>query len=206
MIISNSMRLFTMACLATATLLAAGCDDPGPVKRSWGRMRGLENVVGNMNDVSYSQTRNKERPNASNEQVRMPQFEGRFVWVDYAATWCQPCVWQTQQTKKVEPELEGEVVFVTIMTGKSDKYDDHATVETAKAWSSRFGLAPERVLAAKLWSKTVPEHRLFSPQGHTLFVHVGALTKEQMKSVIDYYRNGWKGWAETGELAEWMRQ
>ena len=190
--------------LALALMLCR-CGDEGPVKRSWGKMKGLEKIVGNMNDVSYSSGRTQEpRKNALGDPVHMTDFEGIFLWSEYAATWCQACARQTPETRRVEAETEGRVEFLTIMTGKSAQYNDHATVATAKEWSNRFGLEPERVLASDLWFKTVPEHRLYSPQGHTLFVHVGYLSAEQIRSVITYYRTDWQHWLETGERAKWM--
>ncbi len=182
-----------------------GCGDQGPVERSWGKMKGLEMIVGNMNDDSYSTGRTQEpRPNALGEPVSMVDFEREFVWSEYAATWCKACTQQTPVTKGVEAEMADEIVFLTIMTGKSNKYNDHATQETAQQWAGRYRLPPERVIAAKLWYKTVPEHRFYSPQGHTLFVHVGYLSAEQIKQVISYYRTGWEKWSETGEMMDWM--
>ncbi len=197
----NVLLLFVLS----LALTVCGCGDKGPVKRSWGRMKGLEKIVGNMNDISYSSGRAQEpRPNALGELVAMPDFEGNFVWSEYAAPWCKVCAWQTPETKKVEKEMEGDVVFLTVMTGKSNKYNDHATVETAKAWAGRFGLDPNHVLAAELWFKTIPEHRFYSPRGHTLFVHVGALSADQIREVISYYKTGWENWAKTGQRADWM--
>jgi hypothetical protein len=185
-------------------LTAAGCGDQGPVKRSWGKMKGLDRVVGNMNDDSYSSGRTQAaRLSAAGHPVHMTEFDGSFVWSEYAATWCAVCAKQTPETKKVEVEYDG-IVFLTVMTGKSNAYNDHATVETAKQWAGRFDLDPGRVIAAELWFKTVPEHRFYSPRGHTLFVHVGYLSADQIRSVIDYYRPGWNRWAETGEKAGWM--
>jgi len=185
--------------------LPGGCGDQGPVEMHWGRMKGLEDIVGNMNDDSYSTGRTQEpRPNALGEPVHMTDFEGEFVWAEYAATWCKACQQQTPVTKRVEAELGDEIVFLTIMTGKSNQYNDHATQATARQWARKYQLSPERVLAAELWYKTVPEHRFYSPQGHTLFVHVGFLNSEQIRQVIDYYRTGWQKWSETGEAAEWM--
>ena len=193
-----------LSILALALTLC-GCGDHGPVKRSWGRMKGLKKVVGNMNDTSYSTGRTqKPRPNALGEPVAIAEFAGHFVWAEYAAPWCNVCARQTPETKKVEKELAGDVVFLTVMTGASRDYNDHATVDTAKAWARKFGLDSRRVLAAELWFKMIPEHRFYSPQGHTLFVHVGGLSADKIREVISYYRKGWETWAETGEKADWM--
>ncbi len=200
------MKKCLLLLLVPLVLAISGCGDKGPVKRSWGRMKGLEKIVGNMNDTSYSSGRTQEpRPNALGEPVSMTDFEGRFVWAEYAATWCTVCGRQTPETKKVEKEMHDQIVFLTIMTGKSSGYNDHATVATAKQWSGRFKSDPERVLAAELWCKTVPEHRFYSPQGHTLFVHVGYLSADKIRDVIAYYKTDWEEWADTGEKAKWMK-
>jgi len=188
-----------------AVLVLCSCADKGPVKRSWGKMKGLGKIVGNMNDVSYSTGRTqKPRVNALGKPVSMTDFEGQFVWAEYAAPWCKACAWQTPQTQKIEKQLRKQATFLTIMTSKSQKYDDHATLDTAKQYANRHGLPKQRVLAAKLWAKTIPEHRFYSPQGHTLFVHVGALSAEQIREVVFYYMVGWEKWAKTGEKASWM--
>jgi len=134
----------------------------------------------------------------------MADYSGAFVWAEYSAPWCSACTPQANETKKAEHEFQGEVNFITIMTGQSSKYNDHATVANAKAWAKRFKLNPQHVLAAELWYKTVPEHRLYSPQGHTLFVHVGSLSASQIRIVIDYYKPSWEQWSESGTPADWM--
>jgi hypothetical protein len=197
-------RMMIKCLLLAVVLIASGCGDGGPVKRSWGKMKGLDKIVGNMNDDSYSSGRTQEpRLNALGYPVHMTDFEGRFVWSEYAATWCAVCAKQTPETKKVKKEHD-DIVFLTVMTGKSNAYNDHATVQTAKQWAGRFHLDQERVIAAELWFKTIPEHRFYSPEGHTLFVHVGYLSADQICEVIQFYRSGWESWAKTGHKANWM--
>lgn len=199
------MKRYPLLLLLPLLLVISGCGEQGPVKRSWGEMKGLENIVGNMNNNSYSSGRTQEpRRNALDKPVSMTNFEGKFVWSEYAASWCPVCSRQTPETQRIESELGEEIIFLTVMTGKSNAYDDHATVETAKGWAGRFQLEPGRVIAAELWFKTVPEHRFYSPEGHTLFVHVGYLSADQIREVIAYYKTGWEHWAETGERAKWM--
>ena len=137
------MKKYFLLLLLPLVLTISGCSDQGPVKRSWGEMKGLEKIVGNMNDTSYSSGRTqKPRPNALSEPVSMTDFEGRFVWSEYAATWCKICARQTPETKKIEKEMQGQVVFLTIMTGKSTQYNDHATVATASSGPADLILLP----------------------------------------------------------------
>src|SRR5438552_15910714 len=76
--------------------------------------------VGNMNDSSYAGqvapggvTR---RVNADGNMVAIEEFKGHFVWADYAAPWCQPCIPQAQAIKEVERSSGDRVVFLTVMT------------------------------------------------------------------------------------------
>lgn len=168
-------------------------------------MKGLDELVGNMNDTSYSNVRSmKPRLNALNKEVPIQEFEGQFVWAEYVSPLCDAARKQTLETQRVKSEINTQVTFITILTAKSHDYYDHAKPSTAKSWSDQYHLDPERVLAAELWYKTVPEHRLFSPQGHTLFVHVGFLTSSQIMDTIFYYKTGWDEWNEMGKIAEWM--
>ena len=164
-----------------------------------------DELVGNMDDISYSLVREmKPRLNALQKPVALQDFEGQFIWSEYVSPMCKAAREQTPETRKAQSTIGGQIVFLTVMTAKSHNYYDHATVTTARQWSKRFQLDPERVLAADLWYKTVPEHRFFSPHGHTLFVHVGYLNASQIIETISYYKTGWEKWNQTGEPADWM--
>lgn len=171
--------------------------------QSWGSMKGLENLVGNMNDTSYSGVRNKPaRFNALNQAVPIQSYAGKFLWADYAASWCKTCSKQAPQTKQAESTFKNEVNFITVMTGKSNAYNDHATVATAKSWASQHQLDPQHVFAAKLWFKTIPEHRLFSPEGQTLFVHVGYLSNQEIQNTILHYTKAWREYKLSGNYVD----
>jgi hypothetical protein len=168
-------------------------------------MRGLEDLVGNMNDRSYSRVRTmKPRLNALQKPVAMQDFEGRFVWSEYVAPWCSTSAKQTPETKRAASEWSGQIAFITILTSNKPNDSEPTTVEAAQSWSDRFQLDPRRVIAADLRSKTIPEHRFYSPRGHTLLVHVGYLSTGQIRQAIDYYKAGWEKWVNAGEAAEWM--
>ena len=161
-------NLFLIVVLSLVLNASGRSNDHGPVKRSWGEMKGLNDLVGNMNDISYFLVRTMNpRLNALQKPVAMQDFEGQYRWPEYVSPLCKAGREQTPETKKVKSAIDEQVTFLTIMTANSHNYNDHATVSTARQWSDQFHLDPERVLAADLWYKTIPEHRFFSPQGHT---------------------------------------
>src|SRR5213592_4972457 len=152
-----------------------------------------------MNDRSYagqvSPSGVTRRVNAGGNMVAIEEFRGHFVWADYAAPWCQPCIPQAQAIKQVETSLGERVVFLTVMTSASEEYASIPDRQTAKAWANRFGLNPERVVAAtNLWAWTIPTHILFSPEGQpsivprVIFPQVKSTTSFRITSRIG--RNG----------------
>jgi len=161
---SNNLRIATTCtsvALAVAIIVSqAGCSGGSPSAES------VSHVVGNMNDMSYYGQRDQVfRPNAQGEMVCVDQYEGKFLWADYAAPWCSACKPQTRDIRKLDGRCGEDVVFLTVMTSDMKGYGDPATRETAARWSKAFGLDPTRVLAADLTATTIPKHILFSPDG-----------------------------------------
>lgn len=178
-------------------LLAAGCGDP---------YAKVESPVGDMTNTSYyGQRGSVSRTNARGEMVAYEQFAGQFIWADYAAPWCQPCVPQTQDVNAVDNSYGPEVVFITVMTSDMGGYGDPATVATASSWASRFGLDPGRVLAADLTAMTIPKNLLFSPEGHLLFEKTGQMRAAEIRDVLNSYMADWREWKENSKVADWMR-
>lgn len=155
-------------------------------------------VVGNMNDTSYYGQRGRTfRPNAVGDQVCIDQFEGQFLWADYAAPWCGPCKQQTQDIQQLESQSGDDVVFLTVMTSDMGGYGDPATRETAARWASSFGLDPQRVIAADLTATTIPKHILFSPDGQVMFEHTGQMSVSEMQATLTRCMREWENWTST---------
>ena len=166
--------------------------------------------VGNMDDYTYSGQRSDDgcvyRVNARGEEVCVAEFEGQFVWADYAAPWCRPCIAQARIIKALETELEDEVIFLTVITSETSGFQSIPTQQTANAWARRFGLDPDNVLAATdRWGMTIPTHILFSPTGQTLYRAKGFHSKEQLLEIMADYIQDWDNWSENGTEADWMR-
>lgn len=165
--------------------------------------------VGNMDDYTYSGQRSDEgcvyRVNARGEEICVAEFEGKFVWADYTAPWCRPCVAQAKIIKALEKKHEDEVVFLTVITSKTSEFQSIPTQQTASAWARRFGLDPSRVVAATdRWGMTIPTHILFSPTGQTLYRAIGYHSKEQLEDILADNSQDWENWSQSGTEADWM--
>ena len=164
--------------------------------------------VGLMSDLSYFKTRDKPpRISASGNQIAMAQFEGKFLWAEYAAPWCSPCGPQSQIIAQLSDSMDKSIVFLTVMTSETGGYGHPATRQTAQSWAGAHGLDPNLVVAAtNLTSVTLPRHIFFSPEGQMLFIKTGSMSAAEIRDVIAARRADWKTWQETEKLAPWMRR
>ena len=150
--------------------------------------------VGDMEDRSYSGRRGRPySPTADGGTLALEDFTGKFVWVEYAAPWCGPCTRQAPIIKKLEGEFSSGVVFVTVITSaQAGLGRPTATAATARAWAQRFGLEPRKVVASDLWTFTIPQHILYSPEGQTLYRKEGLHSESQVREVLALAMREWQ--------------
>jgi len=150
--------------------------------------------VGNMHDFSYANRRGTVYgPSAAGGSIRLEDFKGRFVWVDYAAPWCGPCVRQSPIIRGLEKDYGERFVFITMLTSDASARST-ATQHTAEQWSRRFGLTPSRVVPSQEGPRTIPQHVVFSPLGQTLEWRVGLMTDAEIRAVLVKHMREWRRW------------
>ncbi len=175
---------------AAMLLLLAACDRDETLPGLAGRV--------DMGDTSYARGRDVERVNARGGSVRWRDYAGQFLWVEYAAPWCGICAQQTPELRGIQPP---NTEMVTVMTSEMGGYGHPATRATAAAWAERYGLDPDKVIAADLTSLSVPRHLLFSPEGHTLFARDGYMSGQEVDAVISARQADWRVWKDSGARA-----
>lgn len=187
-------RIATAGMLVIVAGAASGCgeSDQNP-------------AVGDMLDTSYyGQRGSVVRPNANGDMVSLDEYDGSFIWAEYAAPWCSHCEPQAKATRDVARSFGRDVVFLTIMTSDMGGYGDPATPSTAYKWAARFRLDPVRVLAADLTAMTIPKHILFSPDGHVLYEKTGRISGTEIRATLDRYMDDYRNWKRDMVFADWM--
>jgi thiol-disulfide isomerase/thioredoxin len=150
--------------------------------------------LGNLGDHSYANRRGKSYELAGGGSLSFSSFAGEFVWVDFAAPWCPPCIPQAQVIRQLEHATPG-VAFITLMTSDEEPLSV-ATDRTASRWASRFGLDSSRV-AACTETRVIPTHMLFSPEGQLLYWSEGGLSAAQIQSVLSSQMPKWNQQADS---------
>ena len=99
----------------------------------------------------------------------MADLKEQFVWTDYAAPWCRPCLAQAP-----------------IINALKSEFQSIPTQQTAEGRARRFKLDRARVIVAKdRWGMTILTHILFSPTGQRLSRAKGFLSEEQIQTILD---------------------
>lgn len=166
--------------------------------------------VGHMDDTSYAgqvtPAKTIGRVNAKGQIISIDQFRGRFVWAEYSAPWCSPCIPQARAIRQLDQRYRDKVIFLTVITSASTNYGDVPTQETARAWAAKTRLNPDRVVAAtNLYGRKIPSHILYSPEGHALFRHEGLLSAAYIRKILERRMAEWYEWSRNGVTADWMR-
>ena len=117
----------------------------------------------------------------------------RFVWVDYSAPWCGPCVRQAPIIRKLEKTLGDEVTFLTVIV--SDQAPTKpSTRMTARVWAEQHNLDPNHVIAGREGLRFIPTHIVFSPLGQTLEFKSGMLSDAQIRETFMRVKSKYNGW------------
>ncbi|MCX8103619.1 MAG: TlpA family protein disulfide reductase [Candidatus Bipolaricaulota bacterium] len=124
------------------------------------------------------------------QKVRLSEFRGKPVFLNFWATWCPPCRKELPQLQAFHERYGEKITLVGVNWGES--------ATTVKEFLERFSvqylnLIDERGTAFVLYRLTgIPESFFIDPEGYIRGVWIGPLTTEEIV----------KGFARLGLLKE----
>lgn len=103
--------------------------------------------------------------------------QGKYIYIDYWASWCGPCrqsfPWMNALQANLGPKgLKVVAVNVDAKRADADKFLAHTPAQFTVAYD------PQGVSAKTLAIKTMPTSLLVSPEGKVLLVHSGFRTED----------------------------
>ena len=133
--------------------------------------------------ANNTRTTSSSYVNATGTEVSLSDYQGNYLWVDYAAEWCSYCEPQTRTLKGLEEKYGDKLTFLTVVTGTGTVMEA-PTAETAMNWARRFNLDTGKVLAY-FSTNTLPYHILYSPSGTILFQGSGLYNASRITNVLN---------------------
>jgi len=104
-------------------------------------------------------------------KVSLAELEGKYVFIDFWATWCGPCIKEQPYLKKLEEHYKGKnIVFVSISLDENEDYAKWKRMVNNK------GLPGIQLISGEGWGSLahsygvdgIPTFVLISPNGNIL--------------------------------------
>jgi cytochrome c biogenesis protein CcmG/thiol:disulfide interchange protein DsbE len=121
------------------------------------------------------------------DEVSIDDYRGRWVFVNFFASWCTPCIEEHRELRAFEEAHRdaGDAVLVSVT------YDNDA--DEARAFFARYGGAwpvindPETTLGVAYGVAQVPETFVIAPNGTVVQRFPGPVTRADLDEVIAVY-------------------
>lgn len=122
---------------------------------------------------------------AKGKTHRLQDYKGKWVLVNFWATWCPPCLEEIPDLQKLHETHKDLVVIGIAMDYKDPKYVISFADDLLVTFPIVLG---NQEIASQFGSISgLPTTYLFSPQGKLAAKNVGALTRQAVERYIDQW-------------------
>lgn len=128
-------------------------------------------------------------PDVDGKMISLKDLRGKYVYIDFWATWCGPCIKEIPSLKKIEEEYLGKNIhFVSI------SYDKPVDLEKWRAYVIENKLTGIQLIADQqmhdLYNKTfnidlIPRFILLDPQGNIISGNAPRPSSPKLRELFD---------------------
>ena len=102
--------------------------------------------------------------NVKGETVQLKDFRGKYVYLDFWATWCKPCIKSMQVMKQIHPKYQDNVEFISInIDERKKRFNKHMEV-FSYPWTVLYAGSNESIIDA-YDIVLIPLYYLIDPNG-----------------------------------------
>lgn len=122
----------------------------------------------------------------SNHTVRLSDYRGHIVFLNFWASWCPPCRAEMPDFETVFEEYDGEIIVLGV--GIQDDPDKLLTFANSIGITYPIISDPVGEIARHYSVRSLPTTYLINPQGEVASVAVGGVNRDALENVIQRLR------------------
>lgn len=127
--------------------------------------------------------------NIAGEEVKLSDYKGKVVLVDFWETWCGPCLQVFPVMDSLQNEYPDDFVVLAVNLNNSDSRDDVISFMNDNPYSFEYILDVNSV-GAEVIDLGIPFKMYFDPQGYLIKAELGVSNNDyaNTRKVIEDYK------------------
>lgn len=121
-------------------------------------------------------------------RISLDDFRGQYVFLDFWATWCKPCIKQFPALERIQEEMIGKpIVFIGISIDKAEDKEtwrqfvkDHG-LKGIQVWADQD---THQRLSGALNMRTIPRFVLIDPDGYLVDADAPRPTSQELRGLL----------------------
>lgn len=113
-----------------------------------------------------------------NAAQKIADFKGKWVYLDFWASWCVPCRQSFPFMNEMQAKLQGkniQIIAVNVDVKKTDA--ERFLLQNPAGFALAFD--PKGDLPRRMNLKSMPTSYLINPQGRVVYIHAGFRTEDK---------------------------
>jgi len=110
--------------------------------------------------------------------IDISQYKGKYVFVNFWATWCKPCVFEMPSLKNLTEKLKGENIVFLFASDESE--EQIAEFKSSNNYKMEFARVEN---LANLNISAIPTTHIFDKSGSLIFTETGAREWDSEESI-----------------------
>ena len=118
------------------------------------------------------------------KKVKISDYKGKLVWINFFATWCPPCNAELPEAQKVWNKYKNDPRFAFFVFGREEDWGKLIPFREKKGFT--FPILPDtgRLIFRQFADNTIPRNVLVDTDGKIIYQSVGYTPEEFEKLVM----------------------